>query len=96
MRVRFSALAKQEFSEARDWYERQQRGLGGTYAGAIRESVRQIAQMPRMFPIELADVRRCVVRGYPYVLRYVIRSEFVLIVAVSHQRRDPDYWTDRL
>jgi len=45
---------------------------------------------------ELGDVRRCVLRQFPYTLRYAVRSDVIVVIAVSHQHRAPDYWVDRV
>lgn len=51
--------------------------------------------MPLLYAIETGDVRKCPVNRFPYVLHYVLRADTVVIVAVSHQHRAPDYWIDR-
>ncbi len=95
MQVRFGELARQEFLDARAWYEEQQRGLGPRFATEIRAATRRIARLPLLYPIEVGDVRRCTVNRFPYSLRYVLRDGIVVIVTVSHQHRAPDYWIDR-
>lgn len=47
------------------------------------------------YPTELGDIRKCVLTQFPYNLRYAVRGDLILIVAVSHQHREPDYWVDR-
>lgn len=48
MRVRFGALAKLEFKQARAWFNRQQPGLGKRFAAEVREAVGRISRMPLM------------------------------------------------
>jgi hypothetical protein len=48
-----------------------------------------------MYPLEMGDIRRCVLKQFPYTLRYAVRGDLILVVAVSHQHRAPDYWVDR-
>lgn len=96
MRVRFSEIANNELIDACDWYELQQEGLGLRFKGAVRDAVQRIARTPLLFPVELEDVRRYVMNRFPYTLRYVVRGDEVWIVAVSHQHRRPDYWTERI
>lgn len=96
MRIRFSEIANNELSDAGDWYERQQGGLGSRFKGAVRDAARQIARTPLLFPVELEDVRRYVMNRFPYTLRYVVRGDEVWVMAVSHQHRRPDYWVERI
>jgi plasmid stabilization system protein ParE len=100
MRVRLGALARLEFEEARAWFDRQQPGLGKRFAAEVREAGGRICQMPRLCPVEIGDlcgdVRKCVLTHFPYTLRYILREDIVLVIAVSHQHRDPDYRIDRM
>jgi mRNA-degrading endonuclease RelE of RelBE toxin-antitoxin system len=41
-------------------------------------------------------VRRCRLRRFPYGLIYAIDEGDILIVAVAHTHRRPDYWRDRM
>jgi plasmid stabilization system protein ParE len=95
MQVRFAAVARDELVEERAWLNRQQPGLGARLNDEVCEATKRIARMPLMFPVDVADVRRCHLHRFPYTLRYALRNDTVLIVAVSHQHRQPDYWIDR-
>ena len=52
--------------------------------------------MPLMYSLEIGDVRRRVLRQFPYTLSYAIRGDLIMVLAVSHQHRAPDYWIDRV
>jgi hypothetical protein len=52
--------------------------------------------MPLMYPLEIGEIRRCVLRQFPYTLRYAVRGDLIVVVAVSHHHRSPDYWVDRI
>jgi plasmid stabilization system protein ParE len=94
--IRFSEIANDELTDACDWYDGQQEGLGVRFKSAVRDAAKQIAQTPLLFPVELEDVRRYVMNRFPYTLRYVVREDEVWVVAVSHQHRRPDYWVERI
>jgi plasmid stabilization system protein ParE len=95
MRIRFAEVARDELNDACDWFEQQQAGLGARFRGDVREATRLIAGSPLLFPVELEDVRRYVMRRFSYTLRYVLRGDEVWIMTVSHQHRRPDYWVER-
>ena len=48
-----------------------------------------------MFQSCLGDIRRFVLNRFPYKLLYAIEGEVVVIVAVMHQHRHPEYWIER-
>ncbi len=95
MQVRFDEWSRREFDEARAWYNDIHLELGRRFAAEVREAGQRIARHPLMYPLETGDVRKCVMKQFPYILRYAVRRELVLIVAVSHQHRNPDYWVAR-
>jgi hypothetical protein len=41
------------------------------------------------------DVRRYLVRRFPYGLYYTIEGSVIVAWAVKHLHRDPDYWQER-
>ena len=41
------------------------------------------------------DVRRYVLSRFPYSILYRASATQLEIIAVSHQRRSPDYWAER-
>lgn len=95
MQVRFTELAKLEFDEAHSWYRAIRPELGRAFSQEVRTATQRITHMPLMYPLEMGDIRRCVLKQFPYTLRYAVRGDLALIVAVSHQHRAPDYWVDR-
>ena len=96
MRFRFEGLAKAEFDAARDWYKAIGAELERSFSNEVRLATQRIAHMPMMYPLEVGDIRRCVLKRFPYTLRYAIRGDLILVVAVSHQHRAPDYWVGRV
>ncbi len=95
MRVRFHPEARSEHLIAAKYYEREKSGLGTRYLTAIQRSVRRIGYSPRSFPIYRDPFRRVHVDEFPYTLFFSIEPDSVLIVAVAHQSREPEYWLDR-
>ncbi|WP_254174183.1 type II toxin-antitoxin system RelE/ParE family toxin [Planktothrix pseudagardhii] len=84
----FRPEVREELNEAYDWYENQQTGLGDDFLDSIDEVLNRICQMPESYPIVYRDVRRSVVRRFPYLVYYRIVSSRVIITAIFHSRRD--------
>lgn len=96
MRVRFGELAKDEIRDARAYLEQQQPGLGSQFATEVSRASDRIARHPLLYPVEIGDVRKHVLNRFPYTMRYVVRGDIALVLAVSHHRRRPEYWIDRI
>ena len=87
---------REELDEAVAWYEGQQSGVGLRLVASVRQAIAELRDHPDSCPVVRDDVRRKRVRQFPYDLLFVIEDHVVLIVAVAHHHRNPDYWTDRL
>jgi plasmid stabilization system protein ParE len=87
--------AVDEFLGAVTWYEQQRPTLGAEFADACRAALALIQDRPQAFRIMRGDVRRVLLRRFPYAIFYRYREAELLVVAVMHERRDPRRWQDR-
>jgi toxin ParE1/3/4 len=98
-RVRLTSEASTELAEAVRWYEERQTGLGGELLAAVQHTLSLIADRPdigRSVPgTQRSDVKRLLVPRFPYQLLYRAYAETIIIVAVAHLKRRPDYWKSR-
>ena len=95
MQLVFSALARDELAEAKHHYNRQQPGLGEQFQHEARIAAKRILEHPLAWQFERAPFRRFLLDRFPYKILYVVEDESILIIAVAHQHRQPDYWVDQ-
>ena len=95
MQVRFAHIARDELMAACTWLDEQQPGLGDRLTDEVRQTIERMQRMPLMYPIDHDDIRKATLPRFPYTLRYAVLAELILILAVSHHHREPDYWLDR-
>ncbi len=95
MRVVFSKIAKQELDDATHYYEIELLGLGKRFREEVRKAAIRIAEYPEAGSVERGEVRKCLLHKFPYKLLYSIEEDHILIIAVAHQHRKPDYWIER-
>ena len=81
--------------DAMFYYEHQAEGLGSDFIDRIGEAVSPIEKNPEAYPKISNDVRRCLVRQFPFALLYKVGSNELLILAVMHLKRKPSYWIGR-
>ena len=96
MTVRFLRIAEIELDEAINWYESQAPGLGDTLLIEVLSAVDRISLYPDAWHPLDEDVRRCRLSRFPYGLIYSVEKGDILVLAVAHLHRRPDYWRDRL
>ena len=81
--------------EARAWYEDRAKGLGGEFTRSIDTTAAGILRFPHAFPQVFGDVRKAVLRRFPYSLLFLIDGEDIVVLGCFHQRQDPRSWTER-
>ena len=96
MRLYFSLIARDELREAKLYYNLQQKGLGTRFVEEAQAAAKTVADNPLAWQVERGDIRRFFMNRFPYKLLYAIEGERVIVIAVAHQHRNPDYWVDRI
>jgi plasmid stabilization system protein ParE len=95
MTHRFHAEALAELIAAGRYYNQQVPGLGDDLMNEVESGIRTILSNPTVWRILADDVRRFLVLRFPYGIYYTAESEVVVVSAIKHLHRDPDYWQDR-
>lgn len=95
MRVIFTRIARQELNDAVRFYELEYSGLGNKFKEEVRKAVLRIVAFPQAWSTERGDIRKCLLHKFPYKLMYSSESDHILVIAVAHQHRKPDYWIDK-
>ena len=86
--------AEFEIGDAVDYYEYQLNGLGKRFLHEFNLGVKRIVNFPYAWsPVE-DNVHKCILKKFPYNIIYAIEEDRIVILAVAHQRRRPDYWVD--
>lgn len=94
--IRLLPEAKDEFNAATDWYEQQQTGLGWDFVARVRETFQRIAASPRMHGSVYQDVRKAVVKKFPYLVLDREDQGEIIVISVFHTSRDPFGWQSRV
>lgn len=101
MRLRIIDEAEAEYREAAAWYDQKQSGLGVEFLDALSQTFQFIEEDPQRFArMEMIqktsrEIHRCLLPRFPYAVIYEVRSDELLVIAVMHVRRRPNYWKDR-
>lgn len=96
MRLRFLTPARQEFLAAVRYYERARSGLGSEFIDALEQALTEIGESPWSGSPFGQNLRRRVLRRFPFEVVYSVGEDEILVLAVAHQSRRPFYWRDRL
>ena len=100
MKLRWHPAAADEAERAVEYLEQRQIGLGSAFAAIMRESLARIEERPdSSSPLETAPVgsgyRRLIMPVFRYLIIYRQSADQIIVVAVSHPSREPNYWLGR-
>ena len=88
-------LAEADLEQAASWYDDEQPGLALLFLNDIDQIFARIREMPRQFPVVSDNIRRALLRTFPYAVYFRETDEVLIILAVLHLRRRPGLWRAR-
>lgn len=85
-----------EAIEAVQYYAAIDHRLGRRLAEEFEAAVERIVRFPLGWKPIGVNLRQCAVKGFPYVVIYLLREEEITVVAFANTHRRPHYWRGRL
>ena len=95
MKILFDPLAYAEMEDAVEWYEHEKSGLGKKFKNEIDGALDRIVRHPTWSIETRPGVFRIRIKIFPYKLLYSVLDDSIVILAVSHNHRDPNHWCGR-
>ena len=96
MRLIYHPAAEDELVEAPRFYEERIPSLGADFLEKIDTAAALIESDPQRHRIIAEEVRRYLLPRFPFAIYDRILPDQLLILAIKHHSRHPDYWRDRL
>jgi toxin ParE1/3/4 len=96
MTFRFLPPAETELLEGISYYAAIHSELGSRFEHAVADAVRSLVAHPERGAPRSKNTRRWLVKSFPFGVIYRASESGVLIVAVAHQRKKPEYWVGRI
>jgi toxin ParE1/3/4 len=94
--LEFHPDALAELEQAKQWYDRQRHELGESFFQEIGAAITRIRETPNTWPEFRSGTRRVLVHRFPFAVVYSQRANNLLVIAVMHLKRRPNYWRSRL
>jgi plasmid stabilization system protein ParE len=96
----FDRHALAELSDAADWYEQQRSGLAIEFLHEADLVFTHVRERPLLFPrLTLCpdlDLRRALLKRFPFAVVFVPLDVEVRVLAVAHNKRREGYWLGRV
>ena len=89
--------AETEFYNAVDYYKQFGPALSSDFIQDFDQAVQRLIDFPQAGSPYLHGTKRIILKRFPYSIVYKIYEDKVIVVhAVMHMKRKPDYWKERL
>ncbi len=93
--ILISSDAEADIEEAVEWYQEIGSGLDSEFIRTVDACLRSIQRTPTLYPIVYKNVRRALLRKFPYGVFYFVFDDTVVILACFHTSRNPKDWQSR-
>jgi plasmid stabilization system protein ParE len=88
--------ARADLVDAALWYETQKPGLSEGLYDSIGAALEAIQERPDSFPLVRKDVRRALVKRFPYAIYFRRRDGHIVVLAIVHTARSSRVWRKRM
>ncbi|WP_201324649.1 type II toxin-antitoxin system RelE/ParE family toxin [Pseudanabaena sp. lw0831] len=88
--------AEQDVTEAYDWYQERELGLGEEFLRCIDATIQTIERNSEIYGFIYDNYRRALVRRFPYAIFYEYFEDRITVYAVFHCSQNPKKWRIRL
>ena len=96
MNYSFHPEALEEYLDAVSYYADISPRLAWSFVKAIEAGIDDIVRYPKAWQSLEEDIRRHLIKRFPFGIYYCIEANGILIYAIMHMSRHPDYWKSRL
>ncbi|MBF0491284.1 MAG: type II toxin-antitoxin system RelE/ParE family toxin [Deltaproteobacteria bacterium] len=78
------------------YYAEQKLHLGEQFLDAIDSVLEFLVRNPKIGSKEKLNTRKWSLKRFPYKVIYAFDDKELVVAAIMHQSRNPDYWLGRL
>jgi len=90
--TRFAPRALDDVRLALEWYDQHAPGVAPAFLLALDAVLAQASRYPESYPVVRPELRRGLLRRFPYGVFYVVEANTLVVLAVVHARRHPATW----
>jgi hypothetical protein len=95
-RVKFVAAARREFLFEVVYYNKKEPGLGAHFSAAVEAATARALAFPLAGAPTCKNTWQVFVKDFPFSVVYRPDADGIIIFALAHHSRRPDYWQSRV
>jgi toxin ParE1/3/4 len=96
VRHSFHPEALEEYLGAVSYYAEISPRLAESFINSFESGIEEIGVYPEAWQTVEEDVRRFLIKRFPFGIYYCIEGDRIMVYAVMHMSRDPNYWKSRI
>ncbi|MGE5343120.1 MAG: type II toxin-antitoxin system RelE/ParE family toxin [Candidatus Omnitrophota bacterium] len=96
MKYIFHPEALKEYEESALYYKRISIDLAISFVNCVEIGIQKIIENPKAWSIIKEDVRRHLIKRFPFGIYYTLENDGIIILAIMHMSRKPGYWISRM
>lgn len=93
---RFLTPAEEEMTEAALFYDAAAPGLGNDFLDDVQQAIDRLCEYPEVGEAVTSKLRRILLHRFPFSLIYSVEVKTILVIAIAHHGRSPEYWRARV
>jgi plasmid stabilization system protein ParE len=94
--LRFRRELIDDLVAAEGWYRRTSTSASSRFLAEVERTLTRIAAAPELYAAGARGVRSVRLRRFPYVLRYRITGQTIVLIALQFGGREPGSWQSRI
>jgi len=94
--ILFIPPSDKELEDAIKYYNNQLSGLGSQFYQELMEAIEVIQKYPSAWKKVGEHTHKLLLKRFPYLVLYIPEANKILITAIAHQHRRPEYYIERI
>jgi hypothetical protein len=90
VKARLTPEADLDAQQAIQWYDERDRTLGDAFLQKVNECISSLEKNPERYPLVHREMRRALVKRFPYEVVYEIGNDEIIIYAIYHCARETE------
>ncbi len=94
--IELSEEAENDLSKSFEYYFKDSPKVADTFFNEINISIEKIKQNPFSFSKVYNNIRKYVIKKFPFVIYYKVENYTIRVIAIFHTSRNPEIWNERI
>ncbi len=95
-KIELSNEAESDFDNSYIYYSVESENVADNFYKIINKGFQDIINNPEGFQKVFKNVRRYVIKRFPFVIYYRVMESTIQIIAIFHTSRNPEIWKQRM